>query len=255
MSVNKKSNQLSYPFSHASHAYPMLTDSEMHSTLDAFMQSHPILTQHPIAFIDEGTFTSVKRMRTLMALDPYGKHARAAKLELRGEWRYPVMMMNDCQLLDPDPPVVIVRDAAENVLARFKPRSLEELSKILRDDVFDMNNLKQRQEEMEQALHNRAQLLQNQMFLRQKKTELDSQLKLTVHSCVSKCDDELGALAKRLASRLNTHSTRVYSDVDLYKEVRVMHAFDGGLPEAVQLVSREVERLVYLALMEELCTV
>ena len=229
----------------------MLTDSEMHSALVTFMHDHSTLTKYPISFINEGTFTSVKRMSTLMALDSCGKHARAAKLELRGEWRYPVMMMNDCQVLDPDPPVVIVRDAADNLLARFKPGSLEELGKILRDDVFDIDNMKQRQQEIEETKRKKAQLLRNQMFLRQKKTELDSQLKTTVASCTSKCDDELRALAKKLASRLNTHSTRVYYDVDSYKEVKVIQAFDGGLPEAVQTVSREVERLVYLALMDE----
>ena len=229
----------------------MLTDSEMHHALSDFMQSHPTLAKAPISFVNEGTFTSIKRMRTLMSLDPCGKYAKAARLELRGEWHYPVMMMNDCQLLDPDPPVMIIRDAEDNVLARFKPSSMEDVGKILRDEVFDVDNMKSRQEEQEKARRRSIQLLQGQIFLKQKRTELSMQLNSTVETCVSRCNDEIKTLAKELASRLNQHNVRVYHDVDSYEDVRAIRAFDGGLPFALQTVSHEVERMVYLALMDE----
>jgi hypothetical protein len=54
-------------------------------------------------FENEGVFTSVKRMRTLMPLTWHGMYPNAATLELRGAWCYPVMMTNDNQYVDPDP--------------------------------------------------------------------------------------------------------------------------------------------------------
>jgi hypothetical protein len=81
----------------------MLTDACMHSALTAFVATHSALplARGPVRFENEGVFTSVQRMRTLMPVTWHGKYPNAATLELRGAWHYPVMMMNDNQLGPP----------------------------------------------------------------------------------------------------------------------------------------------------------
>ena len=58
----------------------MITDSQMHAVLREFTERHEILLPDPqIIHIEEGTFTSVTRMSTLMPINiptPYPKQPR-----------------------------------------------------------------------------------------------------------------------------------------------------------------------------------
>ena len=229
----------------------LLTDSDMRGALTRFMEARPELSAGAIEYVNEGVFTSVARMRTLTPLVPHCKHDRAVKLELRGHWSYPVMMMNDCQLRDPDPPVILVLDAHGGVLARFRPQTVEDVEKILCDQVFDVANLDKRKAELEVAERERERRAQKEAFLQKRRAELNVQLRTSVQSAVARCNKDLRELARQLVAQLNAQPARVYADVDEYSEVATLHAFEGGLTQAVQAVSREVERLMHLELMGE----
>jgi dsDNA-binding SOS-regulon protein len=230
---------------------PLLSDSEMRAALTRFMEAHPDLSAGPIQYVNEGVFTSVARMRTLTPLVAHCKHDRAATLELRGHWSYPVMMMDDCQLRSPDPPAILVLDRNGGVLARFRPRTAEDAEAILRDHVFDVANVERRKAELAAAELESERRAQKEAFLAKRRAELNVQLRTSVQSAVAKCNKDLRELARRLVEQLNAQPARVYADVDAYSEVATLHAFEGGLPQAVQAVSREVERLMHLELMGE----
>ena len=229
----------------------MLTDTDMCFALNRFLETHPLLVVGPVDFVDEGTFTSVSRMRTLTPLIQHCKHKGAVTLELRGRWAYPMMMMNDCQPLTADPPTILVRDAMGGVLARFKPQTAEDVATVLRNEVYDVDNLERRKTEMEAADRERQRQDRRMTFLMKQRTELNVQLRSAVQSSVARCNEELRALARRLVEQIETHSVCVYTDIDLCSEMGAMQAFEGGVPQAVQAMAREVERLVHLELMGE----
>lgn len=215
----------------------MLTDIEMHDALSSFVKTHSIPAD--ISFIQDKTFQSVTRTRTLMPLKPLlCKYDRATTLELRGEWHYPMMMMNDYEPLDPDPSYVIVRDVADNVLYRFRPKCLDDVHLILRNEVFDIDHMQQRHEEHAREQEIRRQ--QNEQWI--KRLSLNAELKRIVESCVA--ESEMGTLAKSLASKLK--------GLRVSNQDPVLGAFDGGRESASRAVAQEVERQIHLALVKEL---
>ena len=223
----------------------------MHSALTVFIEEHPELAVGAVEFVDEGTFTSVTRMRTLTPLVPHCKHDGAVTLELRGKWPYPAVTIGDCHPLDPDPPVILVRDARDAVLARLMPKTMEDVAMLLRDEVYDVGNVERRKVQLVEMEEERARQVQTETFLAQRRMELNVQLRTVVQSTVAKCTNELREIARQLVAQLNTHSTRVYVGFEEYSEVGAPHAFEGGVPQAMQAVSREVERLMHLELMRE----
>lgn len=234
-------------------APPMLTDQCMHSALTAFVQQHSSLplSHGPICFVNEGTFTSLKRMRTLMPMTWHGKYPSATTLELRGEWHYPVMMMNDNQLMEPDPPVIIVRDAVGGVVVRLKPRTTDDVARMLEHDVFDLQNLQARLDESRHAAQRKEREVQKKVFTLQKRIALDVELKVAVASAVGKYDTEIAALARKIADHLSAQTFHVHTDVDEYTTVPALHAFEQGVEGGRAAVAKEVEERVCRALVQE----
>ena len=227
-----------------------LTDTDMRDALSQFMEIHrPLGATAQIKFVNEGVYTSVQRMRTLMPLCPYGKFPNASSLELRGEWRYPMMMLNDWESIPPDPPVIIVCNAAGSAIARFEPQSAEHIHSILKDEVFDIENMHQRQDEIEKDRLRSQRLEEKKEFLFRQRKQLDSKLRDIVETSAATCGQDLRAVAQRVLSRLRDHKERVYTDMDAYSEVSALQAFDGGLPKAARAISNEIGRLVYAELM------
>ena len=227
-----------------------MTDTDVRNALLQFIETHrPLGATAQINFVNEGVYTSVQRMRTFMWMCPYGKFPKASSLELRGEWHYPMMMMNDRQPVDPDPPVIIVCDEARSVIARFKPQSVEHIHTILRDEVFDIENMQRRKDEIEKDALNKEYQATKKEFLFRHRTQLDLKLKGVVESSAATCGQDLRVVAKRLLEKLHAHKERVYTDVDSYSEVSALHAFSGGFPKAAQAISNEIGRLVYAELM------
>ena len=245
-----------------------ITDSHMHATLSAFVLKHPYVQKGPISSIDEGTFTTIKRMRTLMPIEGAPQYANATTIELRGQWHYPVMMMNDCMPIDPDPPTILLRDRSDGVVVRFRPKTIADVERVLEKEVFDVENYQKRMET--KRLHE-AELIEarrvkeareianrqateeaariEEALLAQKRAELDAKLKLAIESAVSDCDDQIKSIAMQLSNKLNISSYELQHNTP---PVSLFNAFDGGRPYAVQSVSKEIERRVYLALMNEL---
>jgi hypothetical protein len=227
----------------------MLTDAAMRAALASFIQTHTALplAKGPIEFVNEGIFASIQRMRTLMPVTGHGKHPNAATLELRGEWAYPRMMMNDCQAIEPDPPVIIVRDASGGVVVRLKPANLEEVEAMLARDVFDLPNVQARIDESRHAAVRKDVEVKRKAFLAQKRVELDARLREAVVEAIDAFGEEIDALARKIETRLNSHTFQLHTDVDEFRTVPALDAFaDGG----VATVAREVERRVCGALVQ-----
>jgi hypothetical protein len=183
----------------------MLTDACMHSALTGFMQQHSglPLARGPVRFENEGVFTYIKRMRTLMPVTCHGKYPNAATLELRGPWFYPVMMMNDNQYVEPDPPVIIVRDAMDGVVVRLKPTSVEDVAQMLEHDVFDLPNLQSRLDERSRAAERKEQEVQRTVVAIQKRMALEAELKAAVVVAVDTFESELQAVLGNIVAHLN----------------------------------------------------
>jgi len=230
-----------------------LTDTEVRDALLQFIETHrPLGATAQINFVNEGVYTSIQRMRTFMWMCPYGKFPKAASLELRGEWCHPVMMMNYRLPVDPDPPVIIVRDDAGSVLAQFKPQSAEHIHAILRDEVFDLENMQRRKEDIEKEALNKAYEAKKKEFLFRQRADLDLKLKDVIKSSTAAtCGQDLRVVAQRLLARLQDHKERVYTDIDAYSDVSALHAFSGGFPKVAQAISDEIGRLVYAELMAD----
>ena len=211
----------------------MLTDACMHSALTAFVATHSALplARGPVRFENEGVFTSVQRMRTLMPVTWHGKYPNAAALELRGAWYYPVMMMNDNQLVDPDPPFIIVRDALDGVVLRLKPTSVEEVHRMLEHDVFDLANLQSRVDESRSAAERKAQEVELKAAALLRSMALDAELEAAVVTVVDIFEVELLTVVAKIATHLKT-----------------LHALEGGAVGAllVKEVKARVERALYV---------
>ena len=54
--------------------------------------------------------------------------------------------------------------------------------------------------------------------------------------------------------RIGASRVKVYTDVDQYTSETVLDAYQQGLPYGVQALSKEVEKRVYLAVMEKAAT-
>ena len=222
----------------------MLTDAAMRAALASFIQTHTALplAKGPIEFVNEGIFASIQRMRTLMPVTGHGKHPNAATLELRGEWAYPRMMMNDCQAIEPDPPVIIVRDASGGVVVRLKPKSLEEIETMLARDVFDLENVQARIDEGKRAAERKALEVEKKEFLIQRRMALDAELRAAVVGVVGEFGAEIDALSRRIAQRLDAQTFRVHTDVDEYRMVAALDAFVDGEDALAREVGERVRR-------------
>jgi hypothetical protein len=220
----------------------MLTDTCMHSALTAFMDTHSALplARGPVRFENEGVFTSVKRMRTLMPMTWHGKYPNAATLELRGAWHYPVMMMNDNQLVAPDPPFIIVRDALDGVVLRLKPTSVEEVHRMLEHDVFDLPNLHSRMDESRRAAERKAQEVELRAAAVRRRMALDAELKAAVVTAVNTFEPELHAVVAKILAHLNTQHFTTDADTT----VPALHAFEGGAAGGHAVVVKEVQARV-----------
>ena len=160
----------------------MITDSQMHIVLREFAERHKMLLPDPqIIHIDEGTFTTVTRMRTMMPISIPTPYPKATTLELRGEWHYPMMMMNDFMPITPDPPMILLRDEEGGVVVRFKPCSIDDATRILHDKVFDLDGAHLRIEQ-KRAMESK------EAFLAVKQKELDNEIQNAIDAAVSKCD-------------------------------------------------------------------
>lgn len=230
----------------------MLTDALMHTALTSFVEKHsPLpLASGSIVFINEGVFTSIKRMRTLMPVTPHGKYPNAATLELRGEWHYPVMMMNDCQLVEPDPPTIIVRDAIGGVVVRLKPKSLEEIETMLARDVFDLPHMQARIDEGKRAAERKALEVERKAFLIQRRMALDTELRAAVVAVVGEFGAEIDALSRRIAQRLDAQTFRVHTDVDEYRMVAALDASADGEAALAREVGERVRRALAQRVVE-----
>lgn len=220
---------------------PMLTDNTMRTALASFIQTHTALplATGPIRFVNEGIFATIERMRTVMPMTEHGKYPNAATLELRGEWVYPRMMMNDSQAIEPDPPVIIVRDASGGVVVRLKPKSLEEIETMLARDVFDLENVQARIDEGKRAAEHRKMEAENETLRAQKRAELDAELRAAVAAVVDEFGAEIDALSRRIAARMEAQTSRVLAGVDERWMAATLDAFVDG--EGRAAVARAVE--------------
>jgi hypothetical protein len=226
----------------------MLTDECMHSALSAFMATHSglPLARGPVRFENEGVFTSVQRMRTLMPMTWHGKYPNAAMLELRGPWCYPVMMMNDNQYVEPDPPVIIVRDALDRVVVRLKPTSVEEVHRMLEHDVFDLPNIQSRLDEGRRAAERKAHEVELKAAAVRRRMALDAELRAAVVTAVDTFEAELQALVGNIVAHLNTQQFPTDADA----AVPALHAFEGGVAGGHAAVVKEVKARVERALVQ-----
>ena len=165
----------------------MLADRDMRDALVAFLQANKTKIPYSpleVSYNNEGLFTSIQRMRTIFPLDPPLPHLPgASRLELRGAWHYPIMMMNDCMPRDPDAPTIMVLGAG-HVLKRFHPTSVEDVHRILGHEVFDVANLPARLE-AERLVDAKKR------YLEAKRAELNTDLRLVVASVAEQCDAEI----------------------------------------------------------------
>ena len=198
-----------------------------------FLQSHHgqlPYTPASVSFLDEGLFTTVRRMRTVMRVQ-LPKYPKAVSIELRGEWRYPFMMMNDCVLRDPDPPSIMLLDGNGRAIHRFFPRHIEEVADILGNELFDVNNYAAQVEKAKKG-QERAERMQT------RRSKLKDDLRMAVGSVAGQHEVEIRALARALATKLRCTMVRVYHDVDEYAVKDVLGAFEAGLPYGVQAMSK-----------------
>jgi hypothetical protein len=239
-----------YMIKFQTHRQIMLTDTCMHSILTAFIETHTMLplSNGPICFVDEGIFTSIKRMRTLMPMTWHSKYPDASTLELRGEWHYPVMMMNDRDLIDPDSPVIIVRNAIGDVLVRLKPKTSEDVIHMLEHDVFDVKNMQARVDESKRAAEDRALDMKKRQFIMRKRVALDAQLTVAVEETVDKFDEDIRVLARQIAQHLRSMQFEVHLDLDQSSTVSALDAFVDGAGCAA--VAKAVEARLCRVLMD-----
>ncbi len=122
--------------------------------------------------------------------------------------------MNDCQAIEPDPPVIIVRDASGGVVVRLKPVNLEEVEAMLARDVFDLPNVQARIDESRHAAERRKMEAEKETLLAQRRAALDGELRAAVAEVVDEFGAEIDALSRRIAGRMEAQTSRVLAGVD-----------------------------------------
>lgn len=153
--------------------------------------------------------------------------------------------------MEPDPPVIIVRDAIGGVVKRLKPKDAEEVLGMLEHDVFDLKNLQTRLDESRHAAERKAREVQKKVFTMQKRIALDVELKVAVSNAVEKFDQEIAAMARKIAGILEEQKFQVHTDVDEYTTASTLHAFENGVVGGRAAVAREVQERVCRALDQQ----
>ena len=153
--------------------------------------------------------------------------------------------MNDCQLVDPDPPFIIVRDALDGVVLRLKPTSAEEVATMLEHDVFDLPNLHSRMDESRRAAERKAQEVELRAAAVRRRMALDAELKAAVVTAVNTFEAELHAVVAKIIAHLNTQHFATDADTT----VPALHAFEGGAAGGHAVVLKEVQARVERARM------
>lgn len=223
----------------------MISDGEMHKALCDFLAANQDAIPYSpaaVSFVDQGLFTTVRRMRTVLRAR-LPNYPNAASIELRGRWSYPVMMMNDCIPRDPDPPAILILDGSGTIVRRFAPTTAEQVHEILAARVFDVANY---------SAQVAAKLLEEEKaaYLEARRAELKDDLRLSVASGVAQCEPEIQALAKALCAKLGPTTVNVCVDMGEHRVTPLLQAYDGGLCYGAQAVAKEVERRVYLGIMK-----
>ena len=148
-----------------------------------------------ISYDNEGVFTSVTRMRTTMRLPvPPPEYPAACNVELRGAWNYP--KTTSSVPLEPDAPVILLRDLHGAALARFKPNTLHEVVEILRNKVFSMDTMAKRLEELRMAN-------EREQALKRKIEDFGARMRVAVPPLIFRCDGHIKALAQAVSDELN----------------------------------------------------
>lgn len=220
-----------------------LSDTDMHNALSRVLKALN-LSHSAVRFVNENVFTSVRRMRVLMEFEqipPPRNHPTVARLELRGQWHYPVMMMNDYAMRDPDPPKIMLFDSSGGLVKTFHPETVDEVCEILEKQVFEAHSLEERAKEAKTA-EARAK------FLALKAEETQIQIQAAIQAALDKHCAQLKQLSESLANDLRAASITSHVDVDQSSTSDVFKAC--GAPYAALAVSKAVEKAVYLGLLQ-----